>query len=459
MRRVSQVLSRLEVAFDDPKSVASAGLLLPMSLAQQLNVESRIDESLPSKGWGGRPNSGGKALTLVASLLAGGEFISDVAMLGSGATGRVIGHRLFSPSRCGEWLRSLTATDVAQMSDVNKDLVAAAWQAGLGPDTITNQGGPSATDPQQRLVFDIDSTVIETYGDDKQGTSKRNYQGIKGYHPLILAEASTGQVISGMLRDGNAAPGKHAASVIGDTLAKIRETVAVSQEIVLRADSGFYIKAVIQACRDNNVHYTVTIRQFPNIRELITGIAQDEYQPVTRTVNKRVDVAGIDYQIKGRPGTTPIDCRLIIRRTTTPKDTGDPQLRLFDIVEHWAFVTDLDGDPAELDHLHRQHAVIETVIRDLKYGMALNHMPSGDYNANAGWLQLNILAHNLARWTGRLISPTPVTAKTLRHRYLSCPGRITANSRKHVLHLPTNWPWKTQYLTALDRIHTLHLVD
>ena len=135
MQRVSQVLSRLPVAFDDPKSVASAGLMLPMSLAQQFDVESRINRLLPSRGLGRRPNGGAKALTVVSTLLAGGEFISDVSVLGSGATSRVLGHDVYSSSRCGEWLRSLTETDADQLNCVNGDLVGDVWHAGLGPGT------------------------------------------------------------------------------------------------------------------------------------------------------------------------------------------------------------------------------------------------------------------------------------------------------------------------------------
>ena len=64
MHRLPQVLSRLEVGFDDPKSVASAGLILPMSLAQQLKVEAQIDAALPAQGLGGKPNAGAKAFRL-----------------------------------------------------------------------------------------------------------------------------------------------------------------------------------------------------------------------------------------------------------------------------------------------------------------------------------------------------------------------------------------------------------
>ena len=428
-----------------------------MSLAQRFNIESRIDRCLPATGLGRRRNGGAKALTMVSSLLAGGEFIADVAMLGSGATSRVLGHDVYSPSRCGEWLRSLSGSDVNEMNGVNGDLVAMAWRAGLGPAGAID--ADSASPGGGRLVLDIDSTVIQTYGNLKEGTSKRNYQGVRGYHPLILTEASTGQVLSARLRDGNAAPAKDAAVFLDDTFSHMTETLAAVDETVLRGDSGFYTKGVIDTCQRHNIRFSITIRQQAPVRDLIATIQADRYQTVPSTGAQQFAVAEVPYTIKGRTGNNPVTCRLIVRRTTVPADTGDPQPRLFDLVEYRAFVTDRKPDAEELDRFHRRHAVIETVIRDLKHGMALNHMPSGNYHANAGWLQLNILAHNLARWTGRLISNTPTTTKTLRHRYLNCPGRITRNSRKHVLHLPTNWPWKNQYTTALNRIRTLQTAD
>jgi hypothetical protein len=426
-----------------------------MSLAQQLNIEPVIDKALPSRGYGGRWNGGAKALTIVSSLLAGGEFISDVEILKSGATGRVLGHTTVSASRCGQWLRGLTCDDTAGLARVNNDLIASAWQAGLGPGSTT---GSVARDAGW-LVLDIDSTVIETYGSHKEGTSKRNYQGVKGYHPLILAEAETSQVVSGMLRDGNAAPAKDAAIFLDESFQQMAKTLGASKETVLRGDSGFYTKDVIDTCLDHDVRFSITIRQQAPIRDLIESINQDSYETAPSTSTQQIAVAEVPYKVKGRTGNNPVECRLIVRRTTIPADTGDPQSRLFDLVDYRAFVTDLNGDAKDLDRFHRKHAVIETVIRDLKYGMALNHMPSGKYQANAGWLQLNILAHNLARWTARLISDTPITTKTLRHRYLNCPGRITRQSRKHVLHLPTNWPWKDEYTTALNHIQTLQTAD
>ena len=60
------------------------------------------------------------------------------------------------------------------------------------------------------------------------------------------------------------------------------------------------------------------------------------------------------------------------------------------------------GEMLELEADHRRHAEVENAIRDLKYGVGLNHLPSGRFAANAAWLAVQVMAHNLARWTARI---------------------------------------------------------
>src|SRR6202043_976744 len=77
---------------------------------------------------------------------------------------------------------------------------------------------------------------------------------------------------------------------------------------------------------------------------------------------------------------------------------------------HHPFITDRDGDTVDLEADHRRHAEVENAIRDLKYGVGLNHLPSGRFGANAAWLALNVMAHNMAGITtriGRLHMPPP----------------------------------------------------
>ena len=102
-------------------------------------------------------------------------------------------------------------------------------------------------------------------------------------------------------------------------------------------------------------------------------------------------------------------------RRVRPK--AGSQLALLTLYAYHPFITDRAGDRLALEADHRRHAEIENAIRDLKYGMGLNHLPSGKFAANAAWLAVQVIAHNLARWTARIgLGAGIVTAKTLRRR-------------------------------------------
>jgi len=105
---------------------------------------------------------------------------------------------------------------------------------------------------------------------------------------------------------------------------------------------------------------------------------------------------------------------------------------------------------------HRQHAVVELAIRDLK-DQALAHFPSGKFYANAAWTVIAALAHNLLRWTHLIALPdhTVRTARTLRRRLLTIPGRLTRSGRRTTLRMPARWPWAHDFLAALTRIRAL----
>ena len=105
---------------------------------------------------------------------------------------------------------------------------------------------------------------------------------------------------------------------------------------------------------------------------------------------------------------------------------------------------------------HREHAVVEQVIAELK-DQALAHFPSGHFHANAAWTVLAALAHNMLRWTQQLGLPasTVRAARTLRRRLLELPGRLSTHARGWTLHLPARWPWQGDYLTALNNIRGL----
>ena len=166
------------------------------------------------------------------------------------------------------------------------------------------------------------------------------------------------------------------------------------------------------------------------------------------------DVAETTYTpFQTEPDAAPV--RLIVRRV---KLTPGSQLALFATYSYHGFVTDREGDTLELEADHRRHAEIENAIRDLKYGVGLNHLPSGHFPANAAWLAVQVIAHNLARWTARIgLGEQIVTTKTLRRRFFSLAGRLTRSACRLTLHLPQRWPWGNQFSGALARLRALPL--
>ena len=379
-------------------------------------------------------------MTLVASALAGGDCIDDADALRSGGTARVLGCVVKAPSTLGTFLRSFRWGHVRQLDRVSRELLARAWAAGAG-----TGDGP--------LTIDLDSTICETYGLAKEGARRHGYTGQRGYHPLLAVAAGTGEVLMARLREGRANTARGAAHFLRETLGRVRYGGAKGQ-LTVRADSGFYTHSIVAVCRKMKVRFSITVRQHQSLRSLIEAIPEGDWTPIPYWMEGAADVAETSYTpFKSEPDAAPV--RLIVRRV---RPTPGSQLALFANYSYHACITNREGDTLELEADHRRHAEIENAIRGLKYGVGLNHLPSGRFAANAAWLAVQVIAHNLGRWTARIALAEPVaTTKTLRRRFFSLAGRLTHSARRLTLHLPGCWPWETQFTGALARLRALPL--
>ena len=220
----------------------------------------------------------------------------------------------------------------------------------------------------------------------------------------------------------------------------------------MRADSGFYAHALVAVCRKMEVRFSITVRQHARLRNIIEAIPEEDWTPIPYWMDGAADVAETTYTpFQSEPDAVPV--RFIVRLV---KPRPGTQLALFVHYSYHGFITDRDGATLELEADHRRHAEIENAIRDLKYGVGLNHLPSVHFAANAAWLAVQVIAHNLARWTARIGLGEPVvTTKTLRRRFFSLAGRLTRSARRLTLHLPQRWPWENQFSSALARLRAL----
>jgi hypothetical protein len=154
----SHTLDQLDTCFDDTHAIANAGLLLPATLAERLGIEQAADALIDLGERAGAHRPGRKLLTLVHSMLAGGDCIDDADLLRCGATSWVLGHRVMAPSTLGTFLRAFTFGHVCQLDRLGEQILTRAWAVGAGPGD-----GP--------MTMDLDSTVCEVHGYHKQGAA------------------------------------------------------------------------------------------------------------------------------------------------------------------------------------------------------------------------------------------------------------------------------------------------
>jgi hypothetical protein len=413
--------SRLLVAFDDEHLVANAGLALVGVLSEKLGLEALVQEFVDV-----RPFPGRRVATLVHAMVAGASCIDDAHVLRAGATSSVLSHRVMAPSTLGTFLRNFSFGHVRQLDRVSELLMTRAWSLGAGPG-------------DEPMTIDLDSTICEVYGCHKHGAGY-GYTHVLGYHPLLATRADTGETLHVRFRKGSANTQRGAQRFVREVVGRVRRAGA-SGPLTLRCDSGFFSQFVVQACRDHEVRYSITIPQNPAVKRAIDQIIEDAWAPIDYTLNGEAWVGETTYGDQHR---------LVVRRTKL----SDPRPALFPTYRYHAFITDRDGDAVTLDADHRRHAVVELAIRDLKEGSGLEHCPSGDFNANAAWAVLASIAHNLVRWVGALgLEITgPLVAKTIRRKFIALPGRITHGARRRQLHLPTSWPWATQWSSCFERL-------
>ena len=337
------------VVFDDERVVANAGVLLPAVLAERLGIEALVDRTVDLGDRVGGANPGRKVMSLVSAMALGADCIDDCDVLRSGQTRAVLGHAVAAPSTLGTFLRAFTFGHVRQLDRVLAEGLSRAWAAGAGPG-------------DDRLVVDVDSFVGEVYGYDKQGAGY-GYTHKRGYHPIVATRSRPGRCCTSAPARGRRTPrvARCGSSRSSSLACSGRARSGRSCCAPTRGSGTQKIMARLQAA---GWTYSIGVRQQPHIKAAIAEIPEQDWQ--TLTDYPEGGQAQIAQTMLGRQ-------RLIVRRTRLV----GAQAELWPDWRHFAFFTNRT-DPIELvEAEHRQHAVVELAIRDLK-DQALAHFPSGN---------------------------------------------------------------------------------
>ena len=448
--QVSHAAKTAAAHFDDPNLVSAAGLLPVMRLAEKIGLRRLADQwlTVPSdKG----ANAGSKVQSLVAGMVAGADSIDGMALLRHGGTGKVFDH-CYAPSTLGSFLREFTFGHVRQLDAVaSRFLVGLARETPLVPRSSSGDG----------LVFvDVDDTIIEVHGHQKQGAGF-GYSGVRGINALLATvstQTSAPVVIGQRLRKGASGSPRGAARIVADALKTVTRLPGDMAPVLLRADSAYYGFATINAALKAGADVSITARQDPAIKRAIATIPETAWTPIeytdaifdetTRTWISKAEVAEVPFTaFTSRAKKDHTVGRLVVRRIPELNKTDLEHPTLFDTHRFHAFFTTSTLDTVTADQVHRRHAIIEQVNSDLKHS-ALAHLPSGTFTANAAWLVLAVIAFNLTRAaatiTGAVLAKA--TTATIRRKLIAVPARIASSGRRITLHLPQAWPWEAAWM-------------
>src|SRR5208337_3763678 len=333
--------------------------------------------------------------------------------------------------------------NVTQLEKAGREfLTELAWQAPLLPGAET-------------LAFiDIDSMQKRVYGHHKQGAKfgHTKIQGksllVRGLNALaatISTPLSAPVIAATRLRGGNAASARGAASLAVQAVGTAREC-GCTGTIIVRMDSAYYNAAVIGAVRGHGARFSVTVPMNSSIRAAIAAIGEDAWTAIRypRAIwDDQLDcwisdaeVAETEYTAFASKKGQAVTARLIVRRVRdlNKKAAAGP----FELVQ-------AEGQ-------HRDHAVVEQVFADVTSG-PLAHMPSGVFAANAAWLSIAAMAHNLLRAAGALASLpfAKARAATIRRDLIAVAARTARHGRGHItLHLPEAWHREQEWLNLWD---------
>lgn len=444
-----------------------------MRLAESCGLRDIVGERLhvpTDKG----SNPAGKVATVLAGMLTGADSIDDLDVVRHGGM-RLLFGGVYAPSTLGSFLRAFSHGHVRQLQAVSRALlVRLARRTPLlpGADVVT--------------FIDVDSLLRRVYGKQKQGAGFGHAKVggyrvlLRGLHPLIatVSTPDAAPVIAAtQLRAGNAGSARGAAWLVAEAIATTKAVLATQRPsaggppdappagpIVVRADSAFYSRKVIAACRRAEVRFSITIRIDEKVRRAIEAIPAGAWVEITypqpiwdddqQRFVSRAQIAETLYTAFA--GTDDeVTARLIVRRIPDLNHTVVAgQGELFPVWRYHAAFTDSPFHLVQAETQHRRHAVQEQVFAELIDG-PLAHLPSGHFNANNAWLACVAITHNLTRAAASLTGLAYGTARaaTIRRHLINVAGRVTRHARTVTIHLPRHWPWQQPWLQLFAAAH------
>ncbi len=240
----------------------------------------------------------------------------------------------------------------------------------------------------EHMLFDLDSTLLNTYGTQEGEGFNFHYQA-HGYHPLLCYDGLTGDLLKAELRDGTQYCSKDAARFMIPLLQEYR-TKYPGLPLYLRGDSGFAAPDLYKACEDNDCKYAIRLKQ----NKTLVQYAADADEALYRaTLHNQVDYA-VEYgEFMYQAGSWPHPRRVVFKI----EKPYNQFVHLYTFV-----VTTMESKPYQVIQFYCGRGKMENFIKEGKSGFDFSSVSSHAKVVNATRLQVHALAYNLFNWFRRL---------------------------------------------------------
>ena len=296
----------------------------------------------------------------------------------------------------------------------------------------------------KHMLFDLDSTLLNTYGNQEGEGFNYHYQA-HGYHPLLCYDGLTGDLLKAELRDGTQYCSKDADQFMIPLMQEYREEYP-SMPLYLRGDSGFASPDLYEACENNDCKYAIRLKQNSTLVRLAADADEALYRA---TRQNQVDYA-VEYgEFMYQAGTWTVPRRVVFK-IEKPKD----QLtHLYTFI-----VTTLEMEPYQIVQFYCGRGKMENFIKEGKEGFDFSSVSSSSKVVNANRLQVHALAYNLFNWFRRLVLPAGMRRQridTVRLKLLKVAAKAVRSARYLVFKLCSSCPYQKEFYETLSNIGSL----
>ncbi|MCG2702884.1 MAG: IS1380 family transposase [Candidatus Omnitrophica bacterium] len=401
-------LDTFRIAKTNALLTSYAGLPLVAELAKNISLLDDLDTRISIKQIRKKYSISEKVLSIMLTIIAGGESLDDVRMLNSDAgLKKLLGAKnLPAANTTGEFLRLFSRKNIFQLSKINTELAV---------DAVKKKNLSSVT-------IDVDASAIESFKQESQLT----YLGYTGYSPLFAFVDELKLSLCGVFRPGNASPAANALSFTRLLLKSLPHNV----EKIFRSDSAWYNGKVMDFIHSHNAKFVIKADMDVSVRDTIKAIPKNAWTPF-----QDFEIAETVHTLN----TNKFAYRLVVARfKANQPDLFDGDYSYFPIITN---ISDMSKE--NLFQFYRNRANCENIIKELQYGFALDKFPCGQFLANAAFFHIALLAYNLVQLLKIFTLPQnflSLSIKTLRFKLLCLAAVVVAHAKMLFLKLPLKYP-------------------